>query len=83
MAREIGGGKKLAYALLYQNIQAWLVALMVYQLGGLITGEVGFNIFTIVAVAIIVFTIYMLVRPNKYLNDNEVKIDVKKVAASK
>ena len=50
---------------------------------GLITGEVGFNIFTIVAVAIIVFTIYMQVRPNKYLNDNEVKIDVKKVAASK
>ena len=57
--------------------------LVVYQIGGLITGEVGFNIFTIVAVAIIVFTIYMLVRPNKYLNDNEVKIDVKKVAASK
>ena len=55
----------------------------VFGEGVLITGEVGFNIFTIVAVAIIVFTIYMLVRPNKYLNDNEVKIDVKKVAASK
>ena len=65
MAREIGGGKKLAYALLYQNIQAWLVALMVYQLGGLVTGEVAFNAFTVVAVIVLVGYLYALFRPDQ------------------
>ena len=65
MAREIGGGKKLAYALLYQNIQAWLVALMVYQLGGLLTGEVAFNAFTVVAVIVLVGYLYALFRPDQ------------------
>ena len=81
--REMNNGKWTAIAIGYMCLVAYCASLVVYQIGGLITGEVGFNIFTIVAVAIIVFTIYMLVRPNKYLNDNEVKIDVKKVAASK
>ena len=81
--REMNNGKWTAIASGYMCLVAYCASLVVYQIGGLITGEVGFNIFTIVAVAIIVFTIYMLVRPNKYLNDNEVKIDVKKVAASK
>ena len=81
--REMNNGKWTAIAIGYMCLLAYCASLVVYQIGGLITGEVGFNIFTIVAVAIIVFTIYMMVRPNKYLNDNEVKIDVKKVAASK
>ena len=81
--REMNNGKWTAIAIGYMCLVAYCASLVVYQIGGLVTGEVGFNIFTIVAVAIIVFTIYMLVRPNKYLNDNEVKIDVKKVAASK
>ena len=81
--REMNNGKWTAIAIGYMCLLAYCASLVVYQIGGLITGEVGFNIFTIVAVAIIVFTIYMLVRPNKYLNVNEVKIDVKKVAASK
>jgi len=81
--REMNNGKWTAIAIGYMCLLAYCASLVVYQIGGLVTGEVGFNIFTIVAVAIIVFTIYMLVRPNKYLNDNEVKIDVKKVAASK
>ena len=81
--REMNNGKWTAIAIGYMCLLAYCASLVVYQIGGLITSEVGFNIFTIVAVAIIVFTIYMLVRPNKYLNDNEVKIDVKKVAASK
>ena len=51
----------------------------VYQLGGLITGEIGFNFFTIVAAVVLVAFIYLMVRPNKYVNDNEVKIDVSKI----
>ena len=54
-------------------------ALVVYQIGGLITGEIGFNVFTVVAVVILVGFLYLLVRPNKYVGDNEVKIDVSKI----
>ncbi len=81
--REMNNGKWTAIAIGYMCLLAYCASLVVYQIGGLIAGEVSFNIFTIVAVAIVAFTVYMLVRPNKYLNDNEVKIDVKKVAASK
>ena len=49
----------------------------------LITGEVSFNFFTIVAVAIIAVTIYLLFRPNKYAGVNEVQFDSKKAVASK
>ena len=39
----------------------------------------AFNFFTIVAAVILVAFIYLMVRPNKYVNDNEVKIDVSKI----
>ena len=63
----------------YMCALAYCSALVVYQLGGLITGEVGFNFFTIVAAVILAAFIYLMVRPNKYVNDNEVKIDVSKI----
>ena len=58
---------------------AYCAALVVYQLGGLITGEIGFNFFTIVAAVVLVAFIYLMVRPNKYAGNNEVKIDVTKI----
>ena len=58
---------------------AYCASLVVYQIGGLITGEVGFNVFTIVAVVVLAAFIYLMVRPNKYVGDNEVKIDVSKI----
>ena len=59
--------------------QTYCAALVVYQLGGLITGEIGFNFFTIVAAVVLVAFIYLMVRPNKYAGNNEVKIDVTKI----
>ena len=53
-----------------------------YQIGGLITGEVGFNFFTIVAIVIFAAFLYLMFRPNKYVGDNEVKIDVSKITAN-
>ena len=63
--------------------RSYCAALVVYQLGGIISGEVGFNVFTIVAVVILVAFIYLLVRPNKYTGINEVSIDTKKLTANK
>ena len=77
--REMNNGKWTAFAIGYMCALAYCSALVVYQLGGLITGELSFNFFTIVAAVILVAFIYLLVRPNKYVNDNEVKIDVSKI----
>ena len=81
--REMNNGKWTAIAIGYMCLLAYCASLVVYQIGGLITGEVGFNFFTIVAVAIIAFTIYLLFRPNKYEGVNEVSFDSKKAVASK
>ena len=81
--REMNNGKWTAIAIGYMCLLAYCASLVVYQIGGLITGEVGFNFFTIVAVAIIAFTIYLLFRPNKYENVNEVQFDAKKAVSAK
>ena len=81
--REMNNGKWTAIAIGYMCLLAYCASLVVYQIGGLITGEVGFNFFTIVAVAIIAVTIYLLFRPNKYEGVNEVQFDSKKAVASK
>ena len=39
----------------------------------------SFNFFTIVAAVVLVAFIYLMVRPNKYAGNNEVKIDVTKI----
>ena len=77
--REMNNGKWTAFAIGYMCALAYCSALVVYQLGGIITGELSFNFFTIVAAVILVAFIYLMVRPNKYVNDNEVKIDVSKI----
>ena len=81
--REMNNGRWTAIAIGYMCALAYCVALVVYQLGGIISGEVGFNFFTIVAVVILVAFIYLLVRPNKYTGINEVSIDTKKLTANK
>ena len=81
--REMNNGKWTAIAIGYMCLLAYCASLVVYQIGGLIAGEVGFNFFTIVAVAIIAFTIYLLFRPNKYENVNEVQFDSKKAVSAK
>ena len=81
--REMNNGKWTAIAIGYMCLLAYCASLVVYQIGGLIAGEVGFNFFTIVAVAIIALTIYLLFRPNKYENVNEVQFDAKKAVSAK
>ena len=81
--REMNNGKWTAIAIGYMCLLAYCASLVVYQIGGLIAGEVGFNFFTIVAVAIIALTIYLLFRPNKYEGVNEVQFDAKKAVSAK
>ena len=66
--REMNSGKWTAIAIGYMCLLAYCAALVVYQVGGLITGEIGFNVFTIVAAALVALVLYLLFRPNKYEN---------------
>ena len=66
--REMNNGKWTAVAIGYMCLLAYCAALVVYQIGGLITGEIGFNVFTIVAAALVALVLYLLFRPNKYEN---------------
>ena len=50
----------------YQCGLAWVVSLWIYQIGGLITGEVLFNPFTVIAIVLAAVFIYLLFRKNKY-----------------
>ena len=60
--REMNNGKWTAAAIGYMCVFAYVVSMIVYQLGGLITGEVGFSLGTIAAAALLVGMIYLLFR---------------------
>lgn len=64
MAKEMGDRKKFWKAIAFQNVGAWCVALIVYQIIGLFVGEVAFSVWTVVAFAILAFAVYMLFRPD-------------------
>lgn len=64
MAKELGNRKFFWFAILFQNLMAYCVALVVYQLVGLAIGEVAFNVFTVVALAVLAVLLYLLFRPD-------------------
>ncbi|MBS6447334.1 MAG: ferrous iron transport protein B [Clostridiales bacterium] len=73
--REMNSAKWTWFAIGYQCLFAYAVALVIYQLGTLFTGT-G-NVFgAIVAFALVALFIYMLVRPYKEKNKLDVKVKV-------
>ena len=64
MAREMGSRKFFWLAILFQNVLAYCVSLMVYQVGGLALGLVPFSAATVVAIVILVAVLYLLFRPD-------------------
>ena len=81
--REMNNGKWTAAAIGYMCLLAYCTSLVVYQLGGLITGEVGFNLFTVVAAALVALALWLLFRPNKYEGVNDLSVDAKTLVASR
>ncbi|MDD3335923.1 MAG: ferrous iron transport protein B [Eubacteriales bacterium] len=63
--REMNNGKWTAFAIAYQCGLAYVVALIVYQLGLLFSGA-GFTVLTVIAIALLAGLCYMLLRKNKY-----------------
>lgn len=56
--------KFVVFALIFQNVLAYCVALMVYQIGGLVLGEVAFGPATVVAFIVAAVILYFLFRPD-------------------
>lgn len=65
MANELNDRKWFWFAILFQNVFAYAVSLMVYQIGSLVLcGTFGF--WTVVAFVVLAFMLYMLFRPDPY-----------------
>ena len=75
--REMNNTKWFWIAIGYQCGYAYLVGLVINQIAGLITGDTAFNVFTVIAILIIVGFIYLLFRP--YKESKTLKVDSKKL----
>ena len=74
--REMNSAKWTLFAIGYQCVFAYAVSLIIYQVGSIFTGNV--NVFgLIVALILIAFIIYMLVRPYKESNKLTAKVRIK------
>lgn len=67
MKKELVSKKLFIFALLYQNIFAYIVSLIIYQLIGFFLGEVQLNVFTIVSIFFVGIIINILLnkKPSK------------------
>ena len=67
MAQQMQSRKWFWFAILFQNVFAYLVTLCVYQIGTLVTGG-GFGVGTAVAFVIVAIMLFLLFRPDPYKN---------------
>ncbi len=65
MAQQMQDRKWFWFAILFQNIFAYAVTLVVYQLGSVLCGG-AFGIGTIAAIIVLAFMLFMLFRPDPY-----------------
>lgn len=67
MAQQMQSKKWFWFAILFQNVFAYLVTLCVYQIGTLVTGG-GFGVGTAVAFVVVAIMLFLLFRPDPYKN---------------
>ena len=72
LAHEMQSRKWVWFAILFQNIFAYVVTLCVYQIGLVVTGAGSFGIGTIVALILVAIILFLLFRPDPYKNQNDV-----------
>lgn len=72
MAQQMQSRKWFWFAIIYQNVFAYVVALIVYQLGSVITGAASFGFWTVVALVLLAFILFMLFRPDPYKDKKDV-----------
>lgn len=67
MKKELVSKKLFIFALLYQNIFAYIISFIIYQLSGFFLGEVPLSLFTIISIFIvgIIINILLKKKPSK------------------
>ena len=65
MAQQLQSRKWFWFAIIFQNVFAYVLSLMVYQIGTFVTGG-GFGAGTAVAFVLLAAMLYMLFRPDPY-----------------
>lgn len=73
--REMNNGKWTAFAIIYQCVFAYAIALIIYQIGNFVLNGV-FGVWTIIACAVLVAMIFLLVRRVKVVEKREVQYSV-------
>ena len=76
--REMNNPKWTLGAIGYMCGFAYVIAMIVYQVGGLITGETPFTIFTVIAMVLLAALVYLLIRP--YKESRTLEIELKETA---
>lgn len=61
--REMNSAKWTWFAIGYQTVLAYVVALIINQLGGIIFGGLTFGVGTVAAIALLMIMVFLLVRP--------------------
>ena len=67
MAQQLQSRRWFWFAILFQNIFAYLVSMMIYQLGTVLMGG-AFGVGTLVSILVLLGMLYMLFRPDPYKN---------------
>ena len=65
MAQQLQSRKWFWFAIIFQNVFAYVLSLIVYQLGTLMAGG-AFGFWTVVALVLLAVMLYMLFRPDPY-----------------
>jgi ferrous iron transport protein B len=73
--REMGGWKWTLIAVGYQTILAYMVSLMIYQIGSFITGDISFDVGTVAALIVLGGMLWLLLSPNKPAQKSKKSID--------
>ena len=76
--REMNNTKWTLGAIGYMCGFAYVIAMIVYQIGGLISGEAHFGILTVIAIALLIVLLWLLFRP--YKESKTLQVDLKETA---
>lgn len=79
--RQMMSAKWTWAAIGYMTIFAWCVGLMIYQFGGLVTGEASFGVGTVAAIVVAAGMLYLLFRPSASKRDRALSTSAAENAA--
>ena len=65
MKRQLNNKRLFAFAVVYLLAFSYSLALIIYELGGLLVGEVAFGPGTLVAAALVLIALYLVFRPER------------------